>query len=230
MVQLMPGGKVLIVSSRCRRFKDGTHDLNAEIYDSAGKLEREFLLGDGIEHVRVDRRGNIWVGYFDEGVYGNYGWGGTGDAGPVGAAGLVAFNAEGKRVWEFQPISGTDFISDVYALNVFGNEAWAYYYTDFPIVRVGEDWKVEAWTTETSGARAFAVGNGKVLLFGGYDHRRTACRSLALDDGKARIERDISLVLSDGVTLSEAAVLGRGNILHVMTDETWYQFSTDSLK
>jgi hypothetical protein len=33
-------------------------------------LKREFLLGDGIEDVQTDRKGHIWVAYFDEGVFG----------------------------------------------------------------------------------------------------------------------------------------------------------------
>jgi len=172
MVQLLPEGKILLASSRCFRFKDGTHELNAWIYDSNGELQSQVLLGDGIAYIQTDKSGNIWVGYFDEGVYGNFGWVGSGNAGPIGAAGLVCFNIEGKKLWEYQPVSGTDVISDVYALNVFGNEAWAYYYTEFPLVRIKKDRTVEAWSTKTSGARACAVRDGNVLLYGGYQDKR----------------------------------------------------------
>jgi hypothetical protein len=187
------------------------------------------MLGDGIQYVQADKRGNIWVGYFDEGVYGNFGWGGAGNAAPVGAAGLVCFDTQGQRVWEYQPVSGTDFISDVYALNVFGNEAWAYYYTDFPLVRIGGDWNVEAWTTRVAGGRAFAVGNAKVLMFGGYGDHLTPCRSLSLANDEATVEHSVDLSLSEGGNVADAIVTGRGHILHVFAGGIWYQFSTSSL-
>jgi hypothetical protein len=229
LVQLLPGGNPLVVSTRSRRYGDGTHEFNARIYDTQGVLRADLLLGDGIQHLQTDKRGNIWVGYFDEGVYGNFGWGGSGDAGPVGASGLLCFNARGEKLWEYQPVSGTDSISDVYALNVFGDEAWAYYYTDFPLVRIGGDRRVEAWTTDTAGARAFAVGELDVLLFGGYGENRTAAKWLRLTDHKARTEQDVSLSLTDGGNLAEATVTGRGHILHVFAGDLWYQFSTNSL-
>jgi hypothetical protein len=229
LVQLLPEGKILVVSSRCRRFNDGTQELNAWIYDATGALHDQFLLGDGIQHVQCDKSGNIWVGYFDEGVYGNFGWGSTGGAAPIGAAGLVCFNTKGETLWEYQPVSGTDFISDVYALNVFGNEAWVYYYTDFPIVRIKGDRSTEAWTTKTSGGHAFAVGHGKILLFGGYNNERTSCRWLRLGNREASTEETVTLSLPDGGNLSEAVVSGRGHILHVIVNNLWYQFSTASL-
>ena len=229
LIQLLPGERILVVSSRCLRFNDGTHELNAGIYDSNGALQSEFLLGDGIQHVQTDKSGNIWVGYFDEGVYGNFGWGGTGNAAPVGAAGLVCFNSEGKKVWEYQSVPGTDVISDVYALNVFGDEAWAYYYTDFPLIRIKGDRRIQAWTTKTSGARAFAVGHTRVLLFGGYRDDSDSCRLLRLTDTEATLEANASLLLTEGGNIREATVIGRGHILHVLADDIWYQYSTAPL-
>jgi hypothetical protein len=66
-IEILPNNEILMVATRCQRFPDGTHEMNAKIFDSSGSLKREFLLGDGIEHVQADVRGNIWVGYFDEG-------------------------------------------------------------------------------------------------------------------------------------------------------------------
>ena len=226
IVQLLPEEKILIVSRRCQRFKDGTSELNARVFDRAGQPVGEFLLGDGIENLQVDGRGNIWVGYSDEGIYGNYGWGGGGDASPIGAAGLVCFDASGRPEWKYEPISGTDFISELYALNVCDEEAWAYYYTDFPIVRIGPDRKVSAWPTATSGARAFAVGNGKILLFGGYSEKRFSTRWFGLGE---KLVQEVALSLPGQENIAESSVVGRGDILHVFADDSWYQFSTESL-
>jgi hypothetical protein len=91
MVQTLPGDEFLVVASRCQRFKDGTHEMNARVYHADGSIKREFCLGDGIEHVQVDSEGHIWVGYFDEGIFGNCGWGSRGGATiPVAAITTVA--------------------------------------------------------------------------------------------------------------------------------------------
>ena len=74
-VQPMPGGKFLVAGARCR-WRPGGPDRNAVLYDTDGQAVSEHVLGDGIAHVLADSTGQVWVGYFDEGIYGNYGWGG----------------------------------------------------------------------------------------------------------------------------------------------------------
>ena len=58
---------------RCRWRRDGP-DRNAVLYDADGQVVSEHVLGDGIGHVLATSTGQVWVGYFDEGIYGNYGW------------------------------------------------------------------------------------------------------------------------------------------------------------
>lgn len=48
---------------------------------------------------RVAPDGTIWAGYFDEGVVGNFGWGGPGPT-RLGADGIGAWSSELKKVWE----------------------------------------------------------------------------------------------------------------------------------
>lgn len=227
-LELLPDGEVLIVASRCYRNRDGDSELNAKVYGPDGREKRAFLLGDGISHVQRDGQGNIWVAYFDEGVYGNFGW--QRDGGPLGAAGLSCFSRDGQKMWDFQPPEGFDHISDCYALNVSGSDAWAYYYTDFPIAVIGPDWHIRAWKTHTSGARTFAVGGGKVLLYGGYGDRRTSCSLLRLgQDDVAESIAEVDLTLPDKVDLTRATVIGRGKDLHVFSGGHWYVFSIDSV-
>ncbi len=226
-IETLPENKILIVGSRCRRNQDGTHELNAQIYSSHGIKEQEFLLGDGIRHVQSDAKGNIWVGYFDEGVYGNFGWQYSG--GPFGAAGLSCFSPSGQKMWDFEPPEGYEAISDCYALNVTKEGVWAYYYTDFPIALIDSEWGVRCWRVDSPGARTFAAGDGKVLLYGGYEDRRTACTFLKLGNVDSRITSEISLVLPSVVNLSKANVIGRGKELHVFHNDDWYVFSIDSL-
>jgi hypothetical protein len=226
-IQVFPNGEMLVVAPRCRRFSDGTYELNATVYDSSGALRREFLLGDGIEHVQIDRKGNIWVGYFDEGVYGNFGW--SHPNGPVGSTGLTCFDENGVKLWGFQPPAGFDVISDCYALNVSKDGVWTYYYTDFPLVRIDSGWNVRAWKTQTTGGREFAIHAEKVLFFGGYGEHRNECKLLRLGDETAELLGEVKLLLPSDVDLAKAVVIGRDNKLHVFYSDDWYVFSIASL-
>ena len=48
-----------------------------------------FCLGDGIQDCVVKKDGTIITSYFDEGVFGNYGW----DE-PLGDCGLIAWTSD----------------------------------------------------------------------------------------------------------------------------------------
>ena len=223
---MLPNNEVLVVATRCQRFLDGTHELNAKVYDSSGALKRQFLLGDGISHVQADVHGNIWVGYFDEGVYGNFGWQ---EGGTFGAAGLSCFTGSGQKLWDFQPPEGFDYISDCYALNVSRSGVWAYYYTGFPFARIDSNWQVRCWTTESAGGRAFAVGDQKILLYGGYADERTTCKLFTIADKSTELVAHVSLVLPIELELSKSVIFGRGTELHIFSGDDWYQFSIESL-
>lgn len=226
MIQMLPNDDVLVVSPRCQRYPDGSHELNAKVYDSAGVLRREFLLGDGISHVQADASGNIWVGYSDEGVYGNFGWQHADTA--LGTAGLSCFSNGGQKLWDFQPPEGFDSISDCYALNVSRVGVWTYYYTDFPFARIDTAWRVRCWNTGLAGGGTFAVGGERILLYGGYGENRTSCKLLQLRHEKAELIAEVSLVFPAELDLSEATVIGRDKELHVFFGDDWYTFSIES--
>ena len=225
-LSMFPNGEILVVAPRCRPRSDGS-ELNAQVFDQDGKRKRAFLLGDGINRVQCDRQGNIWVAYFDEGVFGNLGWGD--DINPLGASGLSCFTGDGHRTWDFKPPGRLRRDMDCYALNVSGAGAWAYYYDDFPIVFIDSNWQIRAWKTQTSGARTFAVGDQNILLYGGYEPERTWCRLLRVGDGVAELIGRVALDFPDKVDLTKAKVIGRGKELHVFSGDDWYRFSVDSV-
>jgi hypothetical protein len=225
----MPDGRVLVVAARCRWRPEGP-DRNAILYDTDGQIAGEATVGDGIEHIAVARSGHIWIGYFDEGVYGNYGWGDAETAPPVGAAGLVRFSPNLEPDWRFpshvdQPWGA---ISDCYALNVAGDTVWACYYTDFPVVRVAAG-AVTGWhNTIAHGIRALVVSDATVALFGGYgpDHDRLVVAAL----GQNRLHKaaEYRLVLPDGSPVPpDAQVVGRGPDLHLTVGLDQYRLSID---
>lgn len=160
---VQPFGKgVLLAGARCVKTDAGAEQ-NAAAIDWSGHELARFTLGDGIADVRV-AGDTIWVSYFDEGVFGNYGW-----TEPLGAAGLVAFGLRGEKLWSYNArTAGTGMIDDAYALNVAAeSDAWVYFYSDFPIVRL-HDGEYRHWSLGEGGARALAVRSDRVLLAGDY--------------------------------------------------------------
>lgn len=128
-VDLFSDGTLLIVQGRC--LKDGTYiERNARRYNPNGQLIDAYTLGDGIEHVQIDETDTIWVSYFDEGVFGNFGW-----EQPMGSEGLIAYGINGQKLWG----AGNYGIIDCYALNVVSSkEVNFYYYDDFFLVQLNE--------------------------------------------------------------------------------------------
>lgn len=72
--QPLPGGRVLLVEPWAMWRPEGP-DHNASICGADGELELTACVGDGIEQVRTTRSGAVWVGYSDQGIYGNNNWG-----------------------------------------------------------------------------------------------------------------------------------------------------------
>jgi hypothetical protein len=135
-----------VAGARCRWRPDGP-DRNAVLYDADGQAVSEHVLGDGIAHVLATSTGQVWVGYFDEGIYGNYGWGRADSEEPVGAYGIVRFSPGLEPAWHYPKhteVGPWDAVSDCYALNVDDTSTWACYYSDFPVVRI-RDGAVTGW-------------------------------------------------------------------------------------
>jgi hypothetical protein len=183
-VQPMPGDRFLVAGARCRWRRDGP-DRNAVLHDADGQVVSEHVLGDGIGHVPATSTDQVWVGYFDEGIYGNYGWGQADSEEPVGAHGIVRFPPGLEPTWhypKYTEVGPWDAVSDCYALNVDDTCTWSCYYSDFPVVRIRDD-MVTGWHNDIRGAIALAVASSRVALFGGYgpDYDRLALTELGTD-------------------------------------------------
>jgi hypothetical protein len=212
-VDLFPDGKVLLVAARSQWRATEDYDLNGVIYDPATGSTRRILLGDGIERVYVDERGLIWASYFDEGIFGNFGWGNPGPE-PVGSTGLACFTPNGERVWHFPGA-----MTDCYALNVQGAEVAAYYYTDFPMCKVSRDFEVTYWKTDLRGCRELALAGSTVFLSGQYEDPRNIGYLGSLGADRLEDVRQVRLMLPEDVEWSASStLLGRGR--HVYCFDT----------
>jgi hypothetical protein len=218
-VQPLPGRRYLVVGARCRWRPEGP-DRNAVIYDQNGAILRRATLGDGINHVLTTPSGMTWVGYFDEGIYGNYGWNGPGPA-PIGGSGIVRFNNDLQPDWQFSPPESPSWVSDCYALNV---TVWSTYYMDFPVVRIADS-VVTSWPGTGKSPRALIVADTRCALIDGAERPRI----LVGDLDRGHFKRCL-LSLPRGKRLPRGArFVARGPDLHVFTDSAWYRLVLDDV-
>lgn len=229
-VQPLPDGQILVVGSRCRWYPEGP-DRNAIVYDSAGALVAERTLGDGIGHAFATRQGEVWVGYFDEGIFGSGGWGQVDSDRQLGISGLVRFSTGLTEVWEYSPQvrNGWDAIHDCYALNVAEDEVWTCYYSGFPIVRI-QGGTVTGWHNEAGAVKALAVEGNLVAMYGGYARHQGRLIMGVLGADRLQVISEYRVVLPDGQPMPlDAKVVGRGPGFHFFVDDTWMRLDIDDI-
>ncbi|RKH45065.1 hypothetical protein D7Y23_26540 [Corallococcus sp. AB050B] len=233
-VQPLPDGEVLLVNARCRYLSEKQHERNAHVYSPEGLLLRELTLGDGIADVQTTLDGQVWVSYFDEGVFGNRGWGGEGPQRPIGEDGLVRFDALGQRQESGvrMALPGEQIIADCYALNVASEqETWFYSYTDFPLVRMRPGQRSTVWQSPVRGAHAIVVSGTHVLFGGGYDAASELQLFTLYDRGHQRLGPLARVVLTDetGRAWQPSWLKGRGAWLHGAEGTRHFRVHMDEL-
>ncbi|UYQ65698.1 hypothetical protein [Streptomyces peucetius] len=204
LLDALPDGGFVVADARRRGRAD-----HVQIFDTLGRTSWAFAVGDGIEHLLADESGDLWVGYFDEGVFGD-------DA--LGHAGLRRWSSTGEPLWELPPSTAGGCMADCYALNVHRGEAWAYYYTDFPLVRVRADGSVRVWDSPVAGAKATAVHSGAVAFFGGYGQEQDRLVLCTPAERTAAPYLHSTLVRPDGSPVGRRRVVARGSRLFVQAD------------
>ncbi len=118
-------------------------------------------------------------------------------------------------------------VDDCEALNVVGEDAWACYYSDSPIVRIAAG-AVRGWKNAVGGARALLVHQDSAALVGGYGKDYNRCVEGVLGGERFEPTSSSRVVLSDGQPLPRTAKLvGRGSELHVFSDNTWYKLNLE---
>lgn len=213
----MPEGRILVIGARAQwRPEGGQH--NAFLYAGDGVLERSACVGDGVEWAQTTTLGSLWVGYFDEGIFGNLGWGGPGPE-PIGAPGLNRFDASLALAWSFPAVDRD--ICDCYALTTSGEACVVCPYTDWPVFRAREDGRIERWTNEIEGATAMVADRNRIALVGGYDGNRDRVVVGTLADGVLRVDGRGRLTLGGG-EFKPTRLIGRDGTLHAFVDATWY--------
>ena len=156
------GDEIFLLGARARYYSNGTVDKNGVIVNKSGEKQAEFCLGDGIEDCYVTEEGRIITSYFDEGIFGNFGW-----EKPLGTSGLIVWDREGNTVWKNEKYP----IYDCYAMNVDENGClWFYYYAEFNLVKTNFVSDI-IYYPKTRGFSAFLINRSQtgILMDGGYD-------------------------------------------------------------
>jgi hypothetical protein len=156
-VQRLPDGGYALASSRSK-----VGEKNLRLFDDRGHFRTSFPIGDGVEHMAVDRKGRIWVGYFDEGIYG-------GD--PLSSGGLSRFDQSGKLEYQWDHRVGGP-ISDCDAMTLDETDrAWVCPYTQYFVAAIdGNDARILLPASPVSIISGLLTGTTHVGLLGGTDY------------------------------------------------------------
>ncbi|MEU4035078.1 hypothetical protein [Streptomyces collinus] len=209
-LEALPDGGFVLAAARAAK-NDGRQ---VQVFDPLGRPTRAFRVGDAIEHLLADRAGDLWVAYFDEGVFGD----------ELSAAGLRRWSVTGEPRWAFSPVPGARWIDDCYALNVTGRTAWACPYAQFPLLEVGPDGVVRVRRNPVRGATAIAVHGERAVFFGGYGDDRDRLVDCRLTETSVEPVAETRLVLPGGALIGRNRTVSRGSRVHVQVEPwtEWY--------
>jgi hypothetical protein len=224
-VQLLPEQEILLVCARSHYRSQTDSEKNGRIYRATGELSREILLGDGIQSVQASANGTIWTSFFDEGVFGNYGW----DE-PIGESGLVAWDSAGNKLYDFEPTDELDSICDCYALNVESDsDVWLYYYTQFPLVHLQHQKVKSVWNMPIHGSDGFAICDRRALFRGDYDDRDTYRLFSLGRNGEVKLIRKLQFIHQKEHKIIAQRIASRGSSMYLLSNELIYQIDLTNL-
>ncbi len=101
-----------------------------------------------------------------------------------------------------------------------GDEVWACFYSEFPILRVKGGQKT-LWTNKVFGAKALAVDGAIVLLAGGYNEDANRLALVRLEQGDAKLIGQFQCLEIENADL----ISGHSSVIHVVKNERWTRFS-----
>ncbi len=165
--QRLPDGGYALASSRSK-----LGERNLQLFDDRGRYRTSFPVGDGIEHMAVDGKGRIWVGYFDEGIYG-------GD--PLSSHGISCFDQSGnlEYQWDYRTVGPID---DCDALTLDENgRAWVCPYSRYFVAMIADsDVRALLPSAPVSVISGLLTGTTHLGLLGGTDFHGNGDRAVAI--------------------------------------------------
>jgi hypothetical protein len=216
-VQPLPDGKVLLIGRHRTVGRE-----NAQIRDADGRLITSAFVGHDPRHVLTTPSGSTWIGY-----------GETADD-DLGLHKLVRLDDELRPQWWYPYASerpDLPTVFDVYALNVTGETAWCYAYTDFHLVQAFGDTVTDLGPAPPGGARAVVVDGGRGALVGGYGPEHDVIRPFHLRPGGFEVGAPVGrLVLPEGDDVGALGLTARGADLYARSgNSSLYRVTLEEL-
>ena len=190
------------------------------MYDAHGSVRHTLDLGDASDDLQTTDNGNIWVSYFDEGVFGH----------GIGREGLVCFDREGMPIFKYGDYAeqqSLPMIADCYAMNVDGaGTVWLNYYMDFPLVQLRNFETERVWKEVGSFGNVFAVHGEEVIHMHGEQLATNLLTTLQQQPTMARAEDETGNMLMP-VSNSYVGVAARGAAFVINDGRSIYNFAID---
>lgn len=204
LIDALPDGGFVVADARSRQSEQ-----HVQIFDVLGRESWAFRVGDAVEDLLTDRAGRLWVGYFDEGVFGDD---------ELSHPGIRCWSAEGDPLWAYEAAEDASQIYDCYALNVAEESVWVCAYDGFSLLEVRPGSAVRRHANELEGATALAVHRGRVTFFGGYGDERDRLVAAELRHQEVRPYAPGRLVGPDGGPLGQNRTVSRGPRIYVQEE------------
>ncbi|MDO5533894.1 MAG: hypothetical protein Q4F65_04490 [Propionibacteriaceae bacterium] len=219
-----PDGTFVVVGARCEWSPQGP-ELNALAIDQTGRIVRRGCVGDGVHRLQVSSDGAIWVSYFDEGIYGAFGWNYPGPA-PLGAGGLVKWSPEFEKVWAPDPSEG--LIYESYGPNIADDEVWCCTYPDSQVVRIAQHERTIFATSGLAGPSALLTNGDTAVLISAKGDPSLLVQGRFVngcftETGRSRLH------MPDGRLLTARLLACRGPVAYFMQGLEWFSFDLTSL-
>jgi hypothetical protein len=237
----LPTNEIILVTSRCEYRDKNDFDKNARVYNLKGELVRDFTVGDGLTDVIIDKKGNVWASYCEEGIYGNYGWGAQEigvwtsytdedtdkndiDGTPLGASGLVCWSNKGEKIWSFKPIEGLDYISESCSINIDDEDnTWFCYYIDlpldqmeYPLVKLNSEKQMEFLKNERLCLRWYNILGNKIMVASYY------FTLLEINGKETNKLKEIIFKSKEGIELNKSYIKSFGSHISFFKDGKVY--------
>ncbi len=214
--QRLPDGGIALAHARAR-----LGEPNVLTFEPSGVSRFSFPVGDGVHQFAVDRQGRFWVGYFDEGIYGED---------PLSGQGLGAFSPDGTPWFGLRDDApDAPHIDDCYALTLdSADRAWFCAYHTFELGYVAER-NYRRITTDpiAPGAKGLIVSDRHVAYIGSYDTPDAAI----VFDPQTWETRVIPITTDRGRPLNLSSVMCRGDLALCVDAEGVFRFTlTDLLR
>jgi hypothetical protein len=88
---------------------------------------------------------------------------------------------------------------------------------------------VQTWSNTVGGAKAIAVHEQWIGLYGGYGDDRDRLVVGRLGGEELEVVGEHRLTLPDGGSVDGASVIGRGSALHLISGREWYRLDLAEL-